>query len=124
MSSDLAGDTMRVEIDLREAGARLLEVSYLLGEVAPVYSDAHRHACKAVLGQDLAIVLPTLLSDVGRFGFKNITEALPYVRFLKESADYVLGLGPFPSTASEPAAVARKRVRKILKSMHVEELRP
>ena len=124
MSESSDKDTMSVGLSEKEAGVRILEMSYLLGEIAPVYSDKHRHACRAALGQDLAIVLPTLLSDIGRIGMKDTMAALPYVRFVYEAAGYILGRGPFPATQAEPANVARRRVRKTLKSMRLAELRP
>ena len=124
MSESSDKDTMSVALSEKEAGVRMLEMSYLLGEIAPVYSREHRHACRAALGQDLAIVLPTLLSDIGRLGMKNPMQALPYVRFLYEASGYVLGRGPFPATMAEPANEARRRVRKTLKSMRLAELRP
>ena len=117
-------DKMQVDLSEQEAGARILEMSYLLAEVAPIYTEEHRHACRAALGKDLAEVFPILCSDVGRMAMKNPRAALPYIRFIHEASAYALGRGPWPETADEPAKVAKRRVRKILKSMRLQELRP
>ena len=113
-----------VQLTPAEAGARILEMSYLCGLVAPVYSKEHRAACRAALGQDLAIVLPTLLSDLGRLAMKDIDAAMPYVRFLHEASSYCLGFGAFPQVADEPKTEMRRKVRRALKSMRLEALRP
>ena len=102
----------------------MLEMSYLFAEVAPVYKESHRHACRLAFGKDLADVFPIVMSDVGRLALKDVPAALPYVRFIAEAALYILGRGPFPSTEAEPREVSQRRVRKILKSMRLAELRP
>ena len=117
-------DAFVVDLPVKECGARMLEMSYLLAEVAPIYTAEHRHACRAALGKDLAVVFPILMSDVGRLALKDVRGALPYVRFLHEASAYILGRGPFPDTDDEPKAVARARVRKQLRSMQLAELRP
>ena len=115
---------MKVNLTAAEAGARMLEMAYLFGEIAPVYKDDHRHACRLAFGKDMADLFPVVLSDVGRMALKDPEAALPYVRFIAEAALYILGRGPFPATQAEPAQVAAKRVKKILKSMRLQELRP
>lgn len=115
---------VEVSISKKEIAARLLEMSYLTGQVAPVYSREHRNLCKAALGQDLTVVLPTLLSDVGRLAAKDPPAALPYVLFVRDAANYVLGLGPYPTIQGETSDETRRRVRKMIKSMHLEEVRP
>ena len=122
--SALDDDAFTVDLSPKECGARMLEMSYLLAEVAPLYTPEHRHACRAALGKDLAEVFPILMSDIGRLACKDVRGALPYVRFIHEASAYILGRGPFPSTDDEPRSAAMARVRKQLKSMRLQELRP
>ena len=70
----------------------------LFADILPIYDDKQRTAFRLAFGHDLAEIIPQFFQDLGHYVIKNEDDSMPYLNFLKQSLDYIIG---YTDTAPE-----------------------
>ena len=113
-------EEIRVDlIDNKEFASRTLLCAALLSDVLPIYNEEQRKMFRLAFKQDLTELIPAFFQDLGRFMIKNREESLPYIRFIKEVADYLLGISDDEPQVDIDTAAMHKKIAKQLKSLNL-----
>ena len=85
----------------------------LFADILPIYDEKQRTAFRLAFGHDLAKIIPEFFQDLGRYVIKNEDEALPYLNFLKQSLDYIIGYSDTAPQIDAPTDMVEKTKKQI-----------
>jgi len=75
----------------KEFARRLTKCLILFSDILPIYSKEDQAAFRLMFGKDMTEVIPKFLYDLALQCSKKREESTPFLLFLKESLDHILG---------------------------------
>ena len=97
---------------------RVLEMGVALADILPIYGKDQRLFLRGAFQVDIADAMPAFFLDLARAAFRHPERAAPYVRWLREACDYILGQrDSYPAMDITHAQTMEEIVRRQIRTM-------
>ena len=108
----------------KEFANRTTKCLILFSDILPIYEKEQRAAFRLIFGKDMTEIIPKFLYDLSIQVSKTRTESTPYLIFLKQSLDYVLGFTDKMPDVDYPQDEIEKLVNQRIAGLNLDDAQP
>ncbi len=109
----------------KEYSKRLTKCLILFSDIIPIYKKEEQAAFRLIFGKDMTEIIPKFLYDISIQMSKNRKQSTPYLIFLKESLDYILGHNKtMPEVNGYSQKDIEKQINKRIAGLNLDDTDP
>ena len=108
----------------KEFARRLTRCLILFTDILPIYKKEEQAAFRLIFGKDMTEVIPKFLYDMSIQMAKNRKQSTPYLIFLKESLDHILGHTKNMPDVNYPSEEIEKLINKRIEGLNLDDTDP
>ena len=116
--------TFDKNISDNEFANRSTKCLILFSDILPIYEKKQQAAFRLIFGKDMADIIPKFIYDLSIQVSKSREESTPYLIFLKQSLDYVLGYTDEMPSVDYPQEEIEKLVNQRIAGLKLDDTQP
>jgi hypothetical protein len=108
----------------KEFARRLTRCLILFADILPIYKKEEQAAFRLIFGKDMTEIIPKFLYDLSIQMSKSRTKSTPFLIFLKESLDHILGHTDNMPDVNYPSEEIEKKINKRIEGLNLDDIDP